>query len=55
MLLNHIAVTAAGTLAAARLRCHAELSLLPVSLESHEASTHAFSGIRRHSGRYRRV
>ena len=43
MLLNDIAVTAAGAFAAARLRGHAELSLFAVSFESHEALTHAFA------------
>jgi len=43
MLLNHIAVIAAGRLSPSRLRGHVELSLFAVGLESHEALTHAFA------------
>ena len=42
VLLNHIAVTAAGAFAPARFGRHAELPLFPVGFESHERLTHAF-------------
>src|SRR5208282_401944 len=50
MFLNHIAVTAAGTLPAARLRRHAELPLFSVSLESHR---HQLLRLRRFASRAR--
>src|SRR5262249_25437482 len=43
VLLNDVAVTAARALAAARLRCHIELSLLPVSFQRHRDSNFCFS------------
>ncbi len=42
MLLNHITVTAAGPLAATRLRRHVELPLLSVGFEGHGVSSRGF-------------